>query len=140
MATTDSSRPAATRWGPASPGRLTWIRCRDSKVTSSLRTESTKTSQASQPTIVTSPSRMLPSSRANSAARTDSQVSAGQRVAAQDGQRDGYADQAGGQQDQRAEPAQDPGALAGHDASGKKIVSIAATRKIRLKINAGRVM
>ena len=141
MATTDTSSPAATRCGPASPGSRTRIRCRESKVTSSLSTDSAKTSQATQPTSVTRPSRMLPSSRRNRAWRTDSQVIVvGSGLPPNAARASGTPTRPTSSRTSAPSPRRTRDATAGHGVSGKKIFSIAATRKIRLKINAGRVM
>ena len=51
------------------------MRCREASATSSLITDSAKTSHASQPTMVISPTRIMPSTGVNRARRTALQVS-----------------------------------------------------------------
>jgi hypothetical protein len=64
---TEIKSPAAYRCGASRPGRRIRMRCRDMTATSSLITESVKTSHASHPTIVISPTRIVPSARVKSA-------------------------------------------------------------------------
>ncbi len=75
MVTTEINSPAANRWGASRPGSLIRIRCRETSATSSLITDRAKTSHASQPTIVISPTRIMPSTGVNRARRRALQVS-----------------------------------------------------------------
>ena len=141
MATTESSRPAARRCGPARPGNLSRIRSPESRATSSLITEMAKTSHAIQPDGGDQPDQdgsVVPGQQG--IAHPVPGDGGGQRVASQPDQGSGDSHQAEQQQCERAEAAEHAEQGGHQPASGKKILSMAATRKIRLKISAGSVM
>ena len=141
MATTDSSRPAATRWGPASPGRLTRIRCRDSRATSSLDDREHEDQPGEPAHERDQPEQDAAVVGSEQGLADDSQVIAvGSGLPPSAARATGTPTRPASSRASAPSPRRTRAPLAGHDASGKKIVSIAATRKIRLKINAGRVM